>query len=179
MIRRPQAPRSRRTGNRWRRLAVASCGSRSLAVVIGKRARRGRARRPLGLPPSHRLGLKPVFTRSHGMTIQFQIRGMRNEERLRRQVEADLEELHDTLAVASARVGMQYEREVTPAYQAVALLAVSGPDLHAAARDHTWPAAWQKVVARLREQMKQRRSRQTARQKGQPHLRRPTGRRAK
>lgn len=113
------------------------------------------------------------------MTIQFQIRGMRNEEGIRRQVEADLEDLNGVLTVASAQVGLQYEHEVTPAYQAVALLAVSGPDLHAAARDHTWAAAWQKVVARLREQIEQRRSRQTARQKRQPHLRRPTARRAR
>ena len=99
---------------------------------------------------------------------------MKDEDGLRRQVEADLETLNRLLAVASAQVGLQHEREVTPAYQAVAMLAVSGPDIHAAARDHTWPAAWQKVVARLREQMEQRRSRQTARQKGQPHLHRPT-----
>jgi ribosome-associated translation inhibitor RaiA len=113
------------------------------------------------------------------MTIQLQIRGMKNEERLRRQVEADLEDLNGRLAVASAHVELQNEREVTPAYQAVAMLAVSGPDIHAAARDHTWPAAWRKVVARLREQIEQRRSRQTARQKGQPDIHRPTNRRAK
>jgi ribosome-associated translation inhibitor RaiA len=113
------------------------------------------------------------------MTLQFQIRGMKDEDALRRQVEADLKALNRLLAVASAQVGLQHEREVTPAYQAVAMLAVSGPDIQAAARDHTWPAAWQKVVARLREQMEQRRSRQTARRKGQPRIPKPTGRRAK
>jgi len=113
------------------------------------------------------------------MTIQFQIRGMKDEEGLRRQVGADLEALNCLMAVASAHVALQRQHEVTPAYQAVAMLAVSGPDIHAAARDHTWPAAWQKVVARLREQIEERRSRQTARQKGQPDLHRPTGRRAK
>jgi ribosome-associated translation inhibitor RaiA len=104
---------------------------------------------------------------------------MKDVDGLRRQVEADLKTLSRLLAVASAQIGLQHEREVTPAFQAVAMLAVAGPDLHAAARDHTWAAAWQKVVARLREQMEQRRSRQTARQKGQPLLRRPTGRGAK
>jgi ribosome-associated translation inhibitor RaiA len=113
------------------------------------------------------------------MTIQFHIRGMKDDERLRRQAEADLEELNGMLAVASAHVELQHEREVTPAYQAVAMLAVSGPDIHAAARDHTWPAAWQKVVARLREQIEQRRSRQTSRQKGQPQIHSPADRRAK
>jgi ribosome-associated translation inhibitor RaiA len=130
------------------------------------------------LPPSQGLDLKTGFEQSPIMTIQFHIRGIKNEERLRQQVEADLEGLNGLLPVASAHVELQHEREVTPAYQVVAMLAVSGPDLHAAARDHTWPAAWQKVVARLREQIEQRRSRQTARQKGQPHIHRPTARRA-
>ena len=113
------------------------------------------------------------------MTIQFIILGMKNEERLRRQVEADLEDLNGMLGVASADVGLRHEREVTPAYQAVATLAVPGPDIHAAARDHTWPAAWQKVVARLREQIERRRSRQTARPMGPPQIHSPSDRRAK
>ncbi len=113
------------------------------------------------------------------MRIQFDIRGMNDEDGLRRQVEADLKALNRHLAVASAQVGLQHEREVTPAYQAVAALAVSGPDIHAAARDHTWPAAWQKVVARLRAQIEHRRSRQTARPKGPPQIHSPSGRRAK
>lgn len=113
------------------------------------------------------------------MTIQFQIRGMEDEESLRRQVEADLEALNGLMAVASAHVALQHQREVAPPYQAVAMLSVPGPDIHAAARDYTWPAAWQKVVARLREQIEERRSRQTARQKGQPHIHGPAGRRAK
>jgi ribosome-associated translation inhibitor RaiA len=111
------------------------------------------------------------------MTIHFQIRGLQDEDALRRQVEADLKSLNRLLAVASAQVGLQHEREVTPAYQAVALLAVSGPDIQAAARDHTWPAAWQKVVARLREQMQQRQSRPTAPGKNQPRIPKPAGRR--
>jgi ribosome-associated translation inhibitor RaiA len=115
------------------------------------------------------------------MTIQLQSRGMNDEDGLRRQVEADLQALNRLLAVASAQVGLQHESAVTPAYQAVVRLAVSGPDIHAAARDHTWPAAWNKVVARLREQMEQRRSQNTGRQKkqSQPRIPRPTGRGAK
>ena len=94
-------------------------------------------------------------------------------------MEADLEDLNRLIAVASAHVALQRQREVTPPYQAVAMLAVPGPDIHAAARDHTWPAAWRKVVARLREQIEERRSQQTARQKGQPHIHSPADRRAK
>jgi ribosome-associated translation inhibitor RaiA len=113
------------------------------------------------------------------MTIQFQILGVKDEAGLRRQVEADLKDLSRLLAVTSAQVGLRHEREVTPAFQAVAVLAVPGPDIHAAARDHTWPAAWQKVVVRMREQIEERRSRQTARQKGEPHIHSPAHRRAK
>lgn len=110
------------------------------------------------------------------MNIQFQIRGMRDDDGLRRQVEADLRTLDRLLDVGSAQVGLRHEREMTPAFEAVAMLAVSGPDVRAAARDHTWPAAWQKVVARLREQIEQRQNRKTARQRGQASTRRPTGR---
>lgn len=113
------------------------------------------------------------------MTIEFQLREIKDEAALRRQVEADLAALGGMVAVTSAQVGLRYEHEVTPAYQAVAMLAVPGPDIHAAARDHTWRAAWQKALARLREQIEQRRSRQTARQKGQPASRTPADRRAK
>lgn len=113
------------------------------------------------------------------MTIELQLRGIKDEEALQRQVEADLTALGGGAVVASAHVGLRYEHEVTPAFQAVATLAVPGPDIHAAARDHTWRAAWQKVVARLREQIEQRRSRQTARLKGQPSVRTLADRRAK
>jgi ribosome-associated translation inhibitor RaiA len=113
------------------------------------------------------------------MTIQLQIRGMNDEAGLRRQVESDLGTLNRLLAVASARVGLQHERDVTPACQAVVMLTVSGPDIHAAARDHTWPAVWQKVVARLREQIVQRRSRPTGHPKRPPQLHSPAERRAK
>jgi CBS-domain-containing membrane protein len=74
-------------------------------------------------------------------------------------VAADVEDLNSLIAVASAHVALQRQREVTPPFQAVAMLAVPGPDIHAAARDHTWPAAWRKVVTPLREQMEERRSR--------------------
>ena len=92
---------------------------------------------------------------------------------------ADLEDLNRLVALASAHVALECQREVTPPYQAAATLAVPGPDIHAAARDHTWPAAWQKVVTRLREQIEERRSQPTARRKGQPHIHNPADRRAK
>ena len=113
------------------------------------------------------------------MTIQFQIRGMRDGDELRGRVAADLEALGRLMAVDSAQVALHHQPVATPSYQAVATLAVPGPDIHAAARDHTWPAAWQKVAARLREQIEERRSQPTARRKDPPHIHNPADRRAK
>jgi hypothetical protein len=113
------------------------------------------------------------------MTIQFQIRGMKDVDGMRRQLGADVEDLNRLMPVAAAHVALEHQRDVTPPYQAAVMLAVSGPDIHAAARDHTWLSAWRKVVTRLREQMEERRSGQTARQKDQPHMHSPAGHRTK
>ena len=102
------------------------------------------------------------------MVIQFQIRELEDEDQVRQQVVADVKNLNRLIAVVSARVALQCQRPVTPPYQAVAMLRVAGPDIRAAARDHTWPAAWRKVVTRLREQMEQRRSCQRARSESPP-----------
>jgi hypothetical protein len=91
------------------------------------------------------------------MTIQLLIEGIEDGKAIHRQVAADLKALNDLIAVASARVTLQQQRDASPPCQAMATLRISGPDIHAAARDHAWPAAWRKVAARLREQMEQRR----------------------
>ncbi|MEK7684795.1 MAG: HPF/RaiA family ribosome-associated protein [Verrucomicrobiota bacterium] len=113
------------------------------------------------------------------MKTQFRIRGLKDDDGMRRQLEADLEDLSRLIAVDSAQVALQHQHVATPSYQAVAMLSVPGPDIHAAARDHTWPAAWRKVVTRLREQIEERRNQQTARKKGQPHIHSPASRRPK
>lgn len=107
------------------------------------------------------------------MTIEFEIRGMADDDKLRRRVASDLAELAEALALTSARVALQCQREARPPYQALATLTVPGPDLQAAARDHTWPAAWEKVVTRLREQVTKRRSQQFPGHERQPRNHRP------
>lgn len=99
------------------------------------------------------------------MTIQFEIRGLKDDEDVRRQLRAGLEELNGLIAVTAAKIALQHQPGVTPSYQAVAVLVVPGPDIQAAARDHTWRAAWQKVVERLREQIVERQRQQTAQQR--------------
>lgn len=113
------------------------------------------------------------------MQVEFHILGIKADDQLRDNLESDLRVLEGLIPIAQARVSLERQHETTPPFQAVAMLAVPGPDIHAAARDHTWPAAWQKVVARLRGQMEQRRSRQAARKSGQPQRHHPGGRRAR
>lgn len=101
------------------------------------------------------------------MNIEFHILGLKAHDRLRNQLASDLHDLNDLIPIAHADITLVRQRDSTPPFQSVVLLGVPGPDIHAAARDHTWPAAWRKVIARLRQQMEDRRSRQEAR------LRRP------
>jgi ribosome-associated translation inhibitor RaiA len=96
------------------------------------------------------------------MTINLQISGMKDDAERRRQVEGDLAGFQRLIAVSSVNVVLAQQSDVSPPYQASAMLTVPGPDIQAAARDHTWLAAWRKVVARLREQIDERRSRQTS-----------------
>lgn len=102
------------------------------------------------------------------MTIHFQMQELKADDRLRHQVEADLQEINRVMAVASARVTLQQQCDVSPPCQAMVTLSVTGPDICAAARDYTWLAAWRKAVTRLREQMAERQT-----------VRRPEGERAK
>lgn len=101
------------------------------------------------------------------MTIKLQIRELKDDAQLRQQVQADLDELSQLMVVTSAHVALHCQSEIAPPCQATVMLAVPGPDIHAAARDYTWSAAWRKVVTRLREQIVERKQRQSARQKGE------------
>ncbi len=87
-------------------------------------------------------------------------------------VEAQLKRLQKLAAIASARVTLERNREVTPAFKVKALLEVPGPDFHAEASDYTLPAALHKVIRNLERQIQARRSRLARKQKshGQPGL---------
>jgi ribosome-associated translation inhibitor RaiA len=102
------------------------------------------------------------------MIIQFQMQEVNVDDQLRQQVEADLHEINRLMAIATADVTLRWQQEIAPPCQAAVTLTVPGPDIHAAARDYTWPAAWRKVLMRLREQVLERRLRQTSRRKGEP-----------
>jgi ribosome-associated translation inhibitor RaiA len=104
------------------------------------------------------------------MRVEFHILGLKADNQLHHQLASDLQHLNDLIPITCADISLARQHDSTPPFQAAVLLGVPGPDIHAAARDHTWPAAWLKVVARLREQIEARQNRQQARQRGPRHL---------
>ena len=85
-------------------------------------------------------------------------------------VEAQLRKLENLAAIASARVTLEWQREVKPAFRVLTLLEVPGPDVHAEARDHTLQAALLKVVKDLERQIRSRRRRRAERWKSNLRL---------
>lgn len=100
------------------------------------------------------------------MKIQFRIRGLNANASLRTWLEKQLERLHNLIPVSTAEVVLERERDHARAFRAHVHLAVPGPDIHAAARDHTLEAAWLKVAKNLRQQIERRQSRKEAKVKG-------------
>ena len=92
-----------------------------------------------------------VILRYHGLRARAVWQGL---------VEAQLKRLQDLAAIASARVTLEWQHEVKPAFRVLALLEVPGPDFHAEASDYTLQAALLKVVKNLERQMRMRKSRQ-------------------
>jgi len=101
------------------------------------------------------------------MKIQFRIRGLNANASLRVWLRQQLERLHSLIPVSTAEVVLERQRDNAPAFRAHVHLAVPGPDIHAAARDHTLEAVWLKVAKNLRQQIERRKTRQQLRHKGQ------------
>ncbi len=99
------------------------------------------------------------------MKIQFRIRGLNASASLRAWLEQQLERLQSLIPVTTAEVVLEQQRDNAPAFRAHVHLAVPGPDIHAAARDHTLEAAWLKVTKNLRQQIERRKTRQQLRHK--------------
>ena len=99
------------------------------------------------------------------MNIQFRIRGLNANAHLRAWLEQQLERLRRLIPVSTAEVALEHERQATPGFRAQVHLAVPGPDIHAVARDHTFQAAWLKVIKDLTWQIERRKSRQQLRHK--------------
>ena len=80
-------------------------------------------------------------------------------------VEAHVRKLQELAAIVSAKITLERQREVKPAFRVLAMLEVPGPDFHAEARDYTIQAALLKVIENLRRQMQSRKNRLLARRK--------------
>ena len=80
-------------------------------------------------------------------------------------IEERLKKLEALAAIASARVILERQHEVRPAFRVQTLLEVPGPDVHAEASDHTLRAAVLKVMKNLERQVRSRRQRQAERSK--------------
>jgi ribosome-associated translation inhibitor RaiA len=97
-----------------------------------------------------------IILRCHGLKARAFWQGL---------VEAQLKRLQDLVAIASARVTLEWQHEVKPAFRVLALLEVPGPDFHAEASDYTLQAALLKVVRNLERQIRARKSRQADKRK--------------
>ena len=99
------------------------------------------------------------------MKIQFRIRGLNANASLRTWLEQQIQRLHRLIPVSTAEVVLEHQRDVAPGFRALVHLAVPGPDIHAAARDHTFQAAWIKVMNNLTKQIDRRQTKQQVRHK--------------
>ena len=110
------------------------------------------------------------------MNITLRCHGLNSRAVWQGLVEAQLKRLQDLVAIASARVTLEWQHEVKPAFRVLALLEVPGPDFHAEASDHTLRAALLKVVNNLERQIRARKSRQADKRKANVRLGLPPGR---
>jgi len=99
------------------------------------------------------------------LKINLAYRGLNPRAFWRRAVEMHVQKLQDLAAILSARITLERQREVKPAFRVFATLEVPGPDFHAEATDYTLQAALLKVIANLRRQMQSRKDRLVARRK--------------
>lgn len=114
---------------------------------------------------------------SNSMKIQFHIRGVKDDLRLRRRLQRSLEGLAARIPISDAAVVVEHEPHSGPTFRAFSLLAVPGPDIHAEAHDYTFDAAWLKVTTALFKQIEQRKSQQVLRTRRNGHVRTQSRRR--
>ena len=99
------------------------------------------------------------------MNLRVQARGMRKNGGLDLLIEQSLNALRRLIPISTARVVLEQQRDTSPVYRVFAHLAVPGPDVHAAASDHTLLAAWRKLAENLTHQFQLRTARQQLRLK--------------
>lgn len=103
--------------------------------------------------------------KSETIKLQVLVRGMPNSGRLDALIEQSLNALRQLIPISTAQVVLEQQRHGSPAYHVFAHLAVPGPNVHAAASDHTLLAAWRKLAGNLTKQFQLRTTRQQLRLK--------------
>ena len=111
------------------------------------------------------------------MELKVQVRGMRHSGGLELLIEQSLDALRRLIPISTAQVVLEQQRNGSPAYRVFAHLAGPGPDVHAAASDHTLLAAWRKLAGNLTKQFQQRTTRQHLRLKDRGLCRKLAGQR--
>jgi ribosome-associated translation inhibitor RaiA len=106
------------------------------------------------------------------MNIQYQMRGLNPRAVTDRPMDQHLAYLDRLIPISSAHVVLEYQPNATPSFSASVNLAVPGPDIHVAARDHTLEAAVLKVSRRLEDQIEARKNSQQHRLKDHEPCRR-------
>jgi len=104
------------------------------------------------------------------MSIVLRYRGLKPRPVWQALVEAQMRKLQHLAAIASARVNLEWQHEIKPAFLVLASLEVPGPDFHAEARDHTIQAALLKVVNNLKRQIRSRKNRRLDKRKTNSQL---------
>jgi ribosome-associated translation inhibitor RaiA len=99
------------------------------------------------------------------MQIQYQLRGFHPRTVTDRPLDRHLNRLDGLIPISLAQVVLEHQPHAAPAFCASVDLAIPGPDIHAAARDHTLEAAVLKVARRLADQIESRKNRQQLRRK--------------
>lgn len=112
------------------------------------------------------------------MDIEFKFRGIHVNERqkTRALLLEQVAKLKVQPAITSAKVFLEKQPDMTPAYWLWTNLIVPGPDIYAFARDHTPLAAWLKVSKELKREIQRRKLRQVGRLKSNLQLRGSRGR---
>jgi hypothetical protein len=106
------------------------------------------------------------------MKIQYQTRGLNSRTLSDHPLARHLEHLDGLISISEAQVFLEHHRNMTPAFSASVNLAVPGPDIHVAARDHTLEAVLLKIARRIEEKIEERNTRQQLRLKGRRQCRR-------
>jgi ribosome-associated translation inhibitor RaiA len=93
------------------------------------------------------------------MNVIVRYLGLNKRSPLQALVETQLKKLQHLARIATARVTLEWQREIKPAFRVLTWLEVPGPDFHAEASDYTLQAALLKVVRNLERQIRSRNNR--------------------